>query len=351
MTEMVLKKKAELAKSTDLKNESMDIMGQLVKGQVLQKDAKNSIPPLTDSEVLGNAFVFILAGHETAANSIYFCIVYLALHLSSQRALQRDLDKVFQGRPIAQWDYERDLPGLFGGMTAAIMNEELRLAMPVVGIPKSTYGVPDQSITIKGKKCIVPAESYISLCAGAVHRNPNFWPTGPPSDPKKPVHPRSNIDNDLEEFKPDRWYLSEAELYLKADVKDEEKLDTEDLGVNLAADTSAKLYAPPKGAYIPFSEGYRACLGRRFAQVEVLAVLAAIFQNYSVELAVDKYATNEEVEMMDELRRRATWEKAADDARDLLLNGCFVIITLQMRRGTVPLRFVPRGTERFDFAA
>ena len=73
-----------------------------------------------------------------------------------------------------------------------------------------------------------------------------------------------------------------------------------------------------------------------------------IFSQYSVELAVDKYASDSELDAMGESEKRAVWEKAANDARDLLLNGCSVIITLQMRSGTVPLRFVRRGRERFD---
>ena len=80
-----------------------------------------------------------------------------------------------------------------------------------------------------------------------------------------------------------------------------------------------------------------------------MACLAVIFQNYSVELAVDKYATDEEVERMGQEERKEVWEKAADDCRDLMLNGCGVIITLQMRKGAVSVRFVPRGQEKFDF--
>ncbi len=43
------------------------------------------------------------------------------------------------------------------------------------------------------------------------------------------------------------------------------------LGINLHPDTAAGLYKPPKSAYIPFSEGYRSCVGGRFAQVELTA--------------------------------------------------------------------------------
>jgi cytochrome P450 len=357
MREMVSRKKAELASANNAYDQ-VDIVGQLVRGQVASKDAKNSPPPLTDSEILGNAFVLILAGHETAANSIHFSLLYLALHTRSQRRLQEDLDHVFGGRPPSQWDYERDLPGLFGGMTGAVLNEELRLVPPVIGIPKSTYGVPDQPLMVDGKKCTVPKNTYMSLCSAAVHRHPKHWPHGPPRRDQtggKPVHPTANLDNDLEEFRPERWLIEDkgrsgTSTPANGATMPGEKLEGGDeLGVNMASDTSERLYAPPKGAYIPFSDGYRACLGRRFAQVEVLACLAVIFQKYSVELAVDKYATDEEVERMSHEERKEVWEKAADDCRDLMLNGCGVIITLQMRNGAVSVRFVPRGQEKFDF--
>ena len=356
MSEMVSRKKTELASSSD-GFEQVDIIGQLVRGQVSSKDAKNSLPPLTDSEILGNAFVLILAGHETAANSIHFALLYLALHTRSQRRLQADLDHIFGGRPTSQWDYERDLPGLFGGMTGAVLNEELRLVPPVVNIPKSTFRVPDQTLMVDGKKCTVPKDTYMSLCTAAVHRNPKYWPHGPPRRDQtggKPVHPTANLDNDLEEFRPERWLIEEkvrsgTSTPANGHTMPNEKLEGGDeLGVNMASDTSERLYAPPKGAYVPFSDGYRACLGRRFAQVEVLACLAVIFQKYSIELAVDKYATDAEVERMGKEERKDVWEKAADDCRDLMLHGCGVIITLQMRKGAVSVRFVPRGEELFD---
>ena len=36
-----------------------------------------------------------------------------------------------------------------------------------------------------------------------------------------------------------------------------------------------------------FSEGARACLGKKFAQVEFVAVIAAIFSKFRVELECD----------------------------------------------------------------
>lgn len=362
MREMMASKKAALQseKSTD----ELDVMGQLVKGQVLASNDKSSSKdaPLTDSEILGNAFVIIIAGHETVANSLHFAILLLALNIASQRRLQKDLEDHFQGRPISEWDYDRDLPFLFGGMAGAVMNEGLRLISPVVNIPKSTYGVPNQPLNVHGKKCTVPANAYINLCTISTHVNPNWWPHGPPRDPKKPAHPISNLDNDLHEFKPERWLLDNNDNKAKltngkasgfsagaeAATKPTSTTDDTDdhLNINTASDTASSLYRPPKGAFIPFSEGFRSCLGRRFAQVEILAALAVIFTQYSVELAVDKYASDEEVEKMNQAEKEEVWERAAEDARELF-RRLSTILTLQMREGYVPVRFVKKGEERF----
>lgn len=362
MREMVISKKAAIQSGKGM--DEMDIMGQLVKGQLSASDEESSSKdaPLSDSEILGNAFVLIIAGHETAANSIHYAILLLALNISTQRNLQKDLADHFQGRPVSEWEYDRDLPALFGGMTGAVMNEQLRLIPPVVNIPKSTYGVPDQPLLVKGKKCTLPANSFINLCTPSTHSNPNIWPHGPPRDPKNPAHPVSNLDNDLEEFKPERWLLSDS-AGKKGNGKPKQGFSNHDdtkaspdhptgggdedlLNLNGHPDTSPCLYRPPRGAFIPFSDGARACLGRRFAQVEVLTALAVIFSQYSVELAVDEYATDEEVEALDQAGRRLVWEQAAREA-SRLIRGSSTIITLQMRQGQVPVRFVRKGGERF----
>ncbi|KIV96273.1 hypothetical protein PV10_00156 [Exophiala mesophila] len=356
MKEAVSSKKASLKKS-DGGKESMDILGQLVKGQVASEGVKNAKDhTLTDTDIEANVFILILAGHETAANSIHFALVYLALHPQYQVGVHKDLDRIFQGRAPSEWDYDRDLPGLFGGMVGAVLAEELRLVPPVVGIPKSTMGVGEQTLTVDGKTCTVPSDTYINLAITASQRNPKYWPAGKPIFPGgRPVHPKSNLDNDLEEFRPDRWLLDEnrdAQTTSQTATPQGKEMPDEvvagdGLGINEAADTSEHLFRPVRGSYLPFSDGYRACLGRRFAQVEVLTALAVLLQNHSVELAVDDWASDEEVIEMDQDARAEVWQKAASHARNLMLNGLAVIISLQMRTGHVAMRFVPRGQEKF----
>ena len=326
--------------------EGMDLMGALVKGAGLTTESLNSdgkadpekADPkkqlLTDEEILGNAFVFILAGHETAANTIHFSILFLAMRWSSQKRLQDDLDAILGDKPTSEWDYDTDMPKLFGSMCGAVMNEQLRLIPPVVGIPKCTRS--PQGLQFNGEHVTVPGNTYISLHTVATHRNPKYWP--------------HTSEEDLLDFRPERWLLdpqktntnTEADTYEK-----EEGLDFD--GPDKRPDTAASLYRPARGAYLPFSEGYRSCLGRRFAQVEILAVLAVIFKHYSVELDLGEWMSDEEIERATEEEVKATWDKADARARWLLKEGMMTIITIQMRKDKVPMRFVRRGRERFKF--
>ena len=352
MDEIFQEKKALVLKGEEA--ESLDLMTSLVKGAGITRQSslggKPPVQTLTDQEILGNTFVFLLAGHESTSNSIHFSLILLAMNIAAQRQLQHDLDDIFQGCPIREANYEDVVPKLFASMAGAVLNEELRLLAPVTGVPKSTPKDSPQTLDVAGKTCTVPADCYIVLVTPAVHRNPNQWPAGPPSNPHKPTHPLSNLDNDLEEFKPERWILDSNAKYTATMPDQIADTEASELGINTAADTSAALYRPRRGAYIPFSEGHRSCLGRRFAQVEVLATLALIFSQYSVELAVDAYASDEEVEKMDEQEKFEVWGKARDEVNRQLNEETEMLLTLQLRKSPVGLRFVQRGKERFDFS-
>ncbi|KAK0338154.1 hypothetical protein LTR02_001879 [Friedmanniomyces endolithicus] len=351
MRELYEQKKAEL--QTGESRDGMDLMGALVKGAGITGETNGHADPekaspsgskqlLTDDEIFGNAFVFILAGHETAANTIHFAMMLLAMHPQSQRRLQKDLDDILGDRPSSEWDYDEDVPKLFGSMCGAVMNEELRLIPPVVGIPKmSTAGRP-QGLQLGGKHVTVPADCNVTLDTVALHRNPKYWP--------------HTSEADLLDFRPERWLVDGGanghhdhghgdEAHSNVD----EGLDFDD-GPDKRPDTAPSLFRPAKGAYIPFSDGYRSCLGRRFAQVEILAVLAVVFKTWSIELCVGLSMSDEEIERADEEVRREAWERADKRARELLRTGMMTIITIQMRKGKVPMRFVKRGSERFDYA-
>jgi len=225
------------------------------------------------------------------------------------------------------------------------MNEELRLIPPVIAIPKCTksaqpLSIRDPSSPSTPHRVIVPENTFIELITVASHRDPAYWLA--PGQP-----------NDLDEFRPERWLVNNHNGSDNEKAAEKEA-DDEQYGGPGGADISASLLRPAKGSYYPFSEGPRACLGRRFAQVEILAVLAVIFKDWSVELAVDDLAngegvSDEEVARMTVEEKKQVWEKAAQRARWLMKEGMSTIITIQIREGHVPLRFVKRGKERFFF--
>jgi cytochrome P450 len=152
--------------------EGIDIMGSLVRssyGVSQSKDANSpgqaekgevGKPTLSDSEIFGNAFVMIVAGHETTANSIHFSLMELAINPKSQRLLQKEVQTVFGNAPPETWDYESSINTLLGGMVGAVLNEQLRLMPPIIGIPKRVRKDADQDIFIDGKKHTLPAGAY-----------------------------------------------------------------------------------------------------------------------------------------------------------------------------------------------
>ncbi|KAF2195514.1 cytochrome P450 monooxygenase-like protein [Zopfia rhizophila CBS 207.26] len=324
--------------------EGMDLFGSLIKGSGIMgntSDVSKKEASLQKSDLLGNAFVIMLAGHETTANALHFSLIFLAMHWKSQKRLQEDLDKTLQGKLMKDWTYEEEFPRLFNGMAAAVMNETLRLLQPIINIPKSTAPDRPQPITIGDQHMVIPGGVYISLSC-AVHRNPKYWPSE--SD-----YRGTDGLNDVDRFRPERWLVDAKDASTSA--AENTNFDDEDLRGPSGADTSAHLFKPVKGSYIPFSDGYRSCIGRRFAQVEILAVFAVIFQKYSVELAVDEWASDAEIKKMPKggKERKEVWQKAADRTDHLLRETMSSIITLQLRDNHIPLRFVRRGEERFVF--
>jgi cytochrome P450 len=315
MEEMIAAKRSAV-QDEERECATTDLLSQLVKEQDTEPGKSQHRAGLTDSEIMGNLFVMTIAGHETTASSIHFSLVFLALNPQVQKAVQLELNEVFKERhdDISRWDYERDLPRLMNSRLAAVLNEELRLIAPVINIPKFTLA--PQQLIVEGREITVPPKTIIRLCVPSVHHNPRFWPSSPRKD--------SPSSDDLKDFKPERWLRGSSN-----------------------GDTADHLLVPKRGAYIPFSDGARACLGRRFAQVEILAALALILSQSSVELSVDEWATDEQVDNMTEREKMDVWRKAEEKAKWTLQNKMVCIITLQLRGGCVPVRVVKSGEERF----
>ncbi|GMG13395.1 unnamed protein product [Aspergillus oryzae] len=197
---------------------SQNLIDGLVRSkQKIDKD-QGLDPELTEDEILGNLFVFTIAGHETTAVSLRFALVLLALNQDAQEYLYEGIREATYDEPRnpVEWDYRRVYP-----------------------------------------KLVSP------LCEGGLS------------------------------------------------------------GPGLEYDT---IHKPVRGSYIPFSDGFRSCIGKKFAQVEFVVAMAIIFREYRVMLA-----KSNERETEDDLRRRA----------EKVLGESTAFITLSMR-DEVPLLFQKR---------
>lgn len=119
-----------------------------------------------------------------------------------------------------------------------------------------------------------------------------------------------------------------------------------------AATLQRNTSSPPdaRGAFIPFSEGQRACIGRQFALVDLYAIFSYILSKYTIEWDVQEWPTGDEVMGMTADENTVLYQKAVDRARYILDTTLKTCITLQLPAGnSIPLRVVERGRERFVF--
>lgn len=330
-----LQEKAKDVRRGD-KDIGMDIMGSLVATSYQDNQGGKSNIRLKDSEIIGNAFIMFLAGHETTANVMHFSMLELANNPAAQRRLQQDIDTILgPDSDPTTWNYEEKVGTMQASMIGAVMNETLRILPPVVEVPKKTTPTKPQTVTIDGVKRTLPPNTYLGLCVSASQRNPRCWPARPSKI--------TGAADDLNDWVPERWFRPS----LRDDKQSSDIIEEEDFGGYAGPDTSASMFRPVRGSFIPFSDGARSCLGRRLAIVEVLAALAVIFQKYSIENAVDDWASNEEVARMDQAQKETLYKKAVQRSRETMAS-CETRITLKLHNGHhVPLRLVKRGEERF----
>ena len=343
LRELMVQKEGDLNRNQDNieKNCGFDIMSALVAAKVERQKAnarEGNLETLEDQEamteksILANVFLMLIAGHETTATVLLLTLVELAINIDWQQELQKDLDDIFGCRPPMSWRFQNDVTRLSDGTVGATINEVLRLYPPANIIPKGTRKGSQQTIRSGSHEFTIPEDTALQFLAVSVHHNPKYWPSDPASSGKE----------DLDEFRPRRWLA-------RFDSMSTRNADTNhrhpERGPGLEPSTS--LFRPHAGAYIPFSTGHRGCIGRRFAQVEMFAVVAVIFKDYSLELDVEDFANDKAVETLAMEERKAVYEKAKASARRVCREGIRHHLTMQLKTGKLALRLVRRGNERF----
>jgi cytochrome P450 len=181
--------------------------------------------PLTDDEVGDEVATFLLAGHETSANTLAWSLALLSAYPAARDRLEEELDSVLGGRDPDAADVAR-LP-----WARAVVSEALRLYPPAWTIERDALGGDDVAGTP------VPARSLVAISPYLVHRHPEFWPDPAGFDPRRFV-PGGDGDPATRH----------------------------------------------RYAFIPFGGGRRACVGSSFAELETVLVLATIAGRFRLEL-------------------------------------------------------------------
>lgn len=150
-------------------------------------------------------------------------------------------------------------------------------------------GIPDHQkdvlgegaeIPVEGRTIFAPAGSEVFASAVSVHVMSEYW--GP----------------DSKEFRPSRWITAS-----KGGIEEGEGVEEE-------------LAQPPvaKETFFPWSLGQRDCPGKKFSQVEFVAVLACVLRFYRLEcLPIHEGETLEE-------KRTRIWAWSRDSGVELSLN-------------------------------
>jgi len=178
---------------------------------------------LSDEEIRDQVMTLLFAGHDTTTSTVTFMLYELSRNPEALAKVLNELDKKLAGRTPTPADLTgTELPEL-----EMALDETLRLYPPAWIAPRRTVG----SFECAGVS--VPGGIQLSLSSWASHHLPDVWP-------------------DPEEFKPERF----------------------------APEAKASL---AKGAYIPFGGGSRTCIGMRFGQMEVRAIVTLLLQQLRLD--------------------------------------------------------------------
>ncbi|KAI0431599.1 cytochrome P450 [Xylaria sp. FL1042] len=210
--------------------------------QASKQNIDNVKRGLSIDEIFGNMFVINFAGHDTTAITFSFSMLLLAANPSVQEWLSKEISAVTKDIPIEEWDYKTLFPAL--KRCRAVMFETLRIYPPIMALPRLTSR-ETQTIPVGDRMLAIPPGVKTTICLKAMQSNSDFWP-------------------DPETWRPSRWISQSASV----------SVSSSEQGLN------EELLSAKPNTYFPWSDGPQKCPGKKFSEVEAVAVLACIFKQH-----------------------------------------------------------------------
>lgn len=185
------------------------------------RDVEGDGAGLSDTEIRDQLVTFYLAGHETTSQALTWTLYLLSQHPEVEARLHAELAAVLGDRVPTFEDFDALV------YTEKIVRESMRIYPPVYAIARKSA----QATTIGDYT--VPAGSEVALWIYLAHHDPRWF-----SDPER--------------FEPDRFDDEAAER--------------------------------PRHAYLPFGSGARTCIGKTFATIEAVLILATLARRRRLRL-------------------------------------------------------------------
>ncbi|KAL4932887.1 uncharacterized protein BDV17DRAFT_279235 [Aspergillus undulatus] len=204
-------------------NTRVDLLARLMEG----KDANGN--KLGRAELTAEALTQLIAGSDTTSNTscaiLYWCLrspgVIERLHKDLDEAIPTDID-------VPTHAMVKDIPYL-----QWVIWETMRIhSTSAMGLPRE---IPEGNAPVEISGHIFKPGDVLSVPSYTIHHSREIW--GP----------------DADDFVPERW-------------------------------DPARLTARQKAAFIPFSHGPRACVGRNVAEMELLVICATVFRVFDWQL-------------------------------------------------------------------
>jgi cytochrome P450 len=176
------------------------------------------------------------------------------------------------------------------------------------------WSATDQPIAFDGQTYLIPEGTRISINGIGVHTNPKVWgddatkwepsrwiipggdgnaPLLTPQPSRAPSPYKRRRSNDMAEQDPDSAPPSPKAPLLSPFTAQSQPSTPRPMLSRSSSNGSAifsgttsphGILKPAKGTFLPFSDGSRACSGKKFATVEFVAVLFTLLREHRVEL-------------------------------------------------------------------